>query len=106
MVVTYPFSDLTGVKKRPGVILLDSQQKDVLIARITSRSPKTPFDVEIEKWQQVGLNVPSTILVNKIMTLDRGLIDKRLGNFMESDWKKVIKALKKFWKPTLKPKKP
>jgi len=47
--VEFPFTDMQGRKRRPGVVLaIDSN--DLLLARITTHEPRDPFDVSLEDW--------------------------------------------------------
>ena len=57
--VEFPFTDMQGRKRRPGVVLaIDSN--DLLLARITTHEPRDPFDVPLQEWAEIGLPKPST----------------------------------------------
>ena len=58
--VEFPFTDMQGRKRRPGVVLaIDSN--DLLLARITTHEPRDPFDVSLEDWAAIGLIVCTVI---------------------------------------------
>jgi hypothetical protein len=57
--VEFPFTDMQGRKRRPGVVLA-SDAKDLLLARITTHEPRHPFDVPLQDWAAIGLPKPST----------------------------------------------
>ena len=47
--VEFPYSDLQGRKKRPGLVLA-FDETDVLLARITTRQPRDSGDVLLASW--------------------------------------------------------
>jgi len=47
----------------------DTGDADVLLARVTTQSQNTPFDVTISDWKQAGLLAPSTVRLRKLPTL-------------------------------------
>jgi mRNA interferase MazF len=58
--VEIPFTDGSASKIRPVLILwLDSA--DVVVAAVTSASPRSPTDVILADWQPAGLRVASTV---------------------------------------------
>ncbi|MCC7371893.1 MAG: type II toxin-antitoxin system PemK/MazF family toxin [Chloroflexi bacterium] len=81
----FPFTDLTGAKRRPAVIVGRIESDDLLLAIVTSQAvglispsshPMLPSDPE---FSATGLKVPSRIRLDKLVTLHRGLITRRLG---------------------------
>ncbi|WP_442921954.1 type II toxin-antitoxin system PemK/MazF family toxin [Microcoleus sp. S1D4] len=73
------FAGTTETKRRPGLILLDTGDEDTIVAKITSQIPRTTFDVEIQEWQQAGLKRPSVVRLHKLNTLQKSLVERRLG---------------------------
>jgi len=47
ILLSFPFADATAVKRRPALVLLDTGDEDVVVARITSQAAQTNFDAEI-----------------------------------------------------------
>jgi hypothetical protein len=47
--VEFPFTDMQGRKRRPGVVLA-GDASDLLLARITSHEPRDSFDVQLDDW--------------------------------------------------------
>ena len=45
LLLSFPFSDTTTSKRRPALVLLDTGDEDMVVARITSQIHQTPFDV-------------------------------------------------------------
>ncbi|ACK70901.1 conserved hypothetical protein [Gloeothece citriformis PCC 7424] len=89
VLVNFVFTETTAIKRRPGLVLLDTGDKDLILAKITSQPHYTNFDVEISEWQKAGLLRPSTVRLHKLNTLAKSLIDRRLGQLEKSDWQKI-----------------
>ena len=89
VLVEFLFTGATQSKRRLGLVLLDAGDKDIIVARITSQITRTIFDVEIIEWQQAGLMRPSVVRLHKLNTLEKLLIERRLGILQASDWEQV-----------------
>jgi mRNA interferase MazF len=59
LLVDFPLTTTGTGKPRPALVVLDSGDADVLLARVTTQSHNSPFDVPILAWQQAGLLAPS-----------------------------------------------
>jgi mRNA interferase MazF len=87
VLLSYPFTDLSGDKPRPAVVISDdsfnNSNQDVVFIFITREAYNSPFDIRIEsadsRFPLTGLKSSSTFRTAKIMTLDRNLARKRLG---------------------------
>lgn len=87
VLVPFPFTDLTGHKVRPAVIISpDPQHEDVLVAFISSVVPESlqPTDFVVEErhsdFPATGLKRNSVLKANKLLTLHSSLILRRLGH--------------------------
>ena len=90
----YPFSDLSGVKKRPALVVADIGDEDVLVARITSEEPRDAHDVSLERWKDFGLALPSTARISKIATLSKRLVSRKMGKLGSPERRKIRSALR------------
>ncbi|NDJ23169.1 type II toxin-antitoxin system PemK/MazF family toxin [Nostoc sp. B(2019)] len=97
VLVAFLFSGATEFKRRPGLVLLDTGDEDIIVAKITSRSSQTTFDVEILEWQQAGLRRESVVRLHKVNTLEKRLIEQRLGLLTSNDWLRVCHRLQQIW---------
>jgi len=63
VLVRYPFSDLSGSKIRPAVVVSAPHiSKDIIIVPLTSKtSPLLAGEFVLADWSQVGLNVESAV---------------------------------------------
>ncbi len=78
VLLSFPFTGLQSVKKRPALILFDTGDNDAVVCRITSQIFDSIYDIEINDWQFSGLLSPSCIRLHKIATIEKYLIDRKL----------------------------
>lgn len=101
VLVTFPFTDLSGSKKRPAVVLHTETPRsiDTILAFISSVLPKTPGKNEIvllptqRDFATTGLKVPSVIRLDKLATIDRRLVVRKLGSLTPKLFHQVDGAL-------------
>jgi len=95
--IPFPFTDLTGSKIRPAVVL-SKNMVDVTICFISSELKwKTEYDVFILPSESNGLKVPSLIRTGKIATIDSNLALGELGELSNLEILELDKGLKKLF---------
>ena len=87
VVVEVPFSDLSGTKRRPALVV--SVEKfhralpDVIVCPISSQARfyrrPGPGDWPLSDWRLVGLRHPSTVRISKLLAVDKQIVRKALG---------------------------
>jgi len=88
VLVYFPFTDLTGRKLRPALVLYDSG-KDVVVAFISSRIEKYEPETDIliskshPEFHLTGLKTDSVLKLSKIATLHKRLIAGEIGTIGE-----------------------
>jgi mRNA-degrading endonuclease toxin of MazEF toxin-antitoxin module len=98
VLVPFPFTDQSGAKKRPAVIVsgtvYNRARRDVVIMAVTSQiKPSGTFaEVIIQDWQAAGLLKPSAIRP-VFATIEQTLILKRLGELSTRDQPALRKAI-------------
>lgn len=97
VLIHFPFSDTSETKKRPALIIKDTKDGDVIVNRITSQLKDTAEDIEIVNWKESGLLIQSTIRIHKIATINKKLIERKLGSLSKLDSDSVSGEIKKFW---------
>ncbi len=45
ILIEYPFSEQSTIKKRPALVLLDTGDNDIVVIRITSKLYSTKYDI-------------------------------------------------------------
>ncbi|TEU10717.1 MAG: type II toxin-antitoxin system PemK/MazF family toxin [Anaerolineales bacterium] len=97
VLLSFPFTDATEVKRRPALVLLDTGDEDIVVGRVTSQIAQGPFDVELVEWREAGLLLPSVVRVHKMATLEKHLVERRLGTLTASDWARVQAVTQQLW---------
>ena len=97
--VPFPFSDLSGPKRRKAVVLsgeeFNRRNGNSILMMITSATHSAwHLDVQIERWHESGLRKPC-IAQQKLFTLDNRLIIDRAGSLTAEDASSVRDALRK-----------
>lgn len=95
VLIAFPFTNFAKAKKRPALILFDSEDNDLIICRITSQISNTKYDVPVLQWQDCGLLSPSWIRLHKIATLEKTIINSTLGKLKGKDLKLVQETIRK-----------
>ena len=93
VLVSFVFSDETGEKRRPAVIVSSEayhkSRQEAIIAAITSRIDRTlAGDLLINDWQGAGLLFPS-VVTGIIRTIKQGMIASKLGVMPRADMEAV-----------------
>lgn len=93
VLIPFPFTDLSGNKNRPAVILVENTY-DVTVCFITSQFKwKEKFDIELAPTNKNGLKKASLIRLSKIATIDKELVIGRLGSVSTIELSKLNKNL-------------
>lgn len=92
-VVTVDFPGVTGVKRRPAVVLSSTvyhaNRPDVIIGLITSQTKGLGVtDHVLQDWQTAGLRTAS-VFRSFIVTLPRSANLVAIGQLSEQDWRSV-----------------
>ena len=97
-VANIPFTDGSGSKKRP-VLVLWLDAADVVAAAITSASPRSATDVLLNDWKVSGLRLPSTVRLSRLDCLEQSLLFSRIGKVSSGDGQMV----KQVWASHVRP---
>ena len=96
ILIPFPFTDLSGNKLRPAVVLI-AGQIDLTVCFITTQSKwQEPTDIQIKPSSSTGIKKDSVIRVSKIATIDKTLALGLLGNLdnqLLADINKNLKQL-------------
>jgi mRNA interferase MazF len=85
VLVAFPLSDMSGAVRRPGLVLFDSGDEDVVLARITTQAMRDRTDVRLVDWKAAGLIAASVVRLSKIATIRKSLVDRHLGALSAKD---------------------
>jgi mRNA interferase MazF len=90
ILVPFPFTDQTAVKKRPAVVISSAaynhSRNDLIIMAVASRlhQVNTPGEELVRDWQGAGLLKPS-VFKPILATIENTLVLKRLGGLQSED---------------------
>ncbi|MBN3874540.1 type II toxin-antitoxin system PemK/MazF family toxin [Nostoc sp. JL33] len=87
VLIPFPFDDLSAIKLRPAICLTNpvGSYKHIILALITSKIPSDLMETDIvldtshPDFAANGLNKPSTIRLDHLMTVRKSLIQRELG---------------------------
>jgi mRNA interferase MazF len=99
IIVEVKFSDGSGSKLRPALIISDkpynNSRDEVIISGITSNVERSYIgDTEITNWEKAGLKVPS-LATAVIQTVKKKLIRKQLGAIDKKEFAEIEKNIAK-----------
>jgi mRNA interferase MazF len=98
VLVPFPFTDQSGAKKRPAVIVSSSGynagRRDLIIMAITSqvRTPLGFGEALVADWQAAGLIKPS-VLKPVVTTIEQGLVVRTLGALSAADLRSLRETI-------------
>lgn len=81
VVIPFPYSDLSGSKRRPAFVLVDLPGNDIVLCQITSRANDNSASVLLAASDFVSGSLPvsSYIKPTKVFTADKSIIIRKAG---------------------------
>ena len=99
VLVPFPFTDLSGQKVRPALVLHVSKGEDCIVAFISStRGRKNPLEIPIKATNHNRLKVDSVLKVDKIATLQKKIVLGEIGTAEKHIVTSVDASLRKLFK--------
>ena len=100
VVIPFPFSDLTGAKRRPALLIANLKGKDLILCQITSKNVKDEYAIEItdKDFEEGSLKQVSNVRPNKIFTADESIILYKIGKLKKEKMEEIIIAIIKILK--------
>jgi mRNA interferase MazF len=92
VLISFPTTTMQDSRKRPALVLIDSDD-DLIMARITSQFQNSDYDQRIIEWKAAGLLLPSWVRLHKIATLNKSLVQSKLGSLSQSDFNTIKSKL-------------
>jgi mRNA interferase MazF len=92
VLVPFPFTDQSGTKKRPAVVVsrqgYNTSRRDIVIMAITSqvRTPLGFAEAMVTDWHGAGL-VKASVLKPVFTTIEQGLVLRVMGHLSAADLK-------------------
>jgi mRNA interferase MazF len=81
VVIPFPFSDLSGSKRRPALVLADLPGDDIILCQITSQQNADNFAIPLTSSDFISGNLPVTSYIrpSRIFTADKNIIIRKTG---------------------------
>lgn len=101
VVIPFPFTDLSGQKKRPALVIANLQGDDLWLVQITSKATKDKYAISLNNDDLIEgqFNYDSSIRPNKIFTLSQNIVSYKMGNISADKLSQVRNTLIKILQP-------
>jgi len=95
VVIPFPFSDLSGSKKRPALVIADLGGDDILLCQITSRQSNDPLSLALSSTDFISGSLPINSFIRplRIFTADKSIILGKAGKISPKLMDKVVDAI-------------
>jgi mRNA interferase MazF len=95
VIIPFPFSDLSGNKKRPAFVVADLSGDDIIVCQMTSKLKSDSFALAIGTHDFVSGSLPvdSFIRPNKLFTANKNMILSVAGRLCETKTRDVLNSI-------------
>jgi len=97
IIVPFPFSNLSGVRQRPVLVLSKTDYlkecEDIITCGITSNLKDSRYSLLIDNSNLIEGNIPikSRIKIDKLFTLEQSIVIKKIGRINKETFDRVRK---------------
>jgi len=95
IVMPFPYSDFSGAKKRPAIVIATLKGDDVILSQITTvrRTDENLTNLSKKDFKTGHLNRDSFINMSQIFTADKSRINYKVGKVNNSKIKEIEQKL-------------
>jgi mRNA interferase MazF len=96
VVVPFPFSDLTGNKRRPALVVAELQGDDLILCQITTKTNRDKYAIALERSDFESGSLPEascSIRPNRLFTAEKSLVVRKAGRLKIEKVDEVIAGL-------------
>jgi len=97
LLIRFPFTNQSRMSKRPALVLYDDGDMDLLLCRVTTRPCFSAADFVLAYWKESGLLKKSYIRLGKMATLQKDMVDKKLGQLLSADLMRIKNILRQMF---------
>jgi len=91
VLIPYPFSDLSGVKQRPALILVSIEsQNEAVCLMLTSQRKGGSYEYVVKKWKESGLYSPTVARISRLFTVDHKIIITKIGRLNNEEFLEIL----------------
>lgn len=100
VVLDFPFSDLSAIKRRPSLIIKIPKGEDVIICQITAQSQEKSVEIPIQStdFANKGLRRDSYVRIDKITSIKRTRIKYKVGSLKQGKFEEILNEVCSFLK--------
>lgn len=92
VLISFPQSGTNARKQRPGIVILDIGDLDLVIAPVTSKARSQLGDISLADLKSSGLLRPSWVRLAKTATLLKADIVRTLGRISSSERNQLARS--------------
>jgi mRNA interferase MazF len=95
VVIPFPFTDLSGNKRRPAFVVADLSGDDIIVCQITSKARSDSFALTLDANDFISGSLPvdSFIRPNKIFTASKMMVLSLAGHVSELKTATVLETI-------------
>ena len=99
MLVPFPFSDQSGKKVRPVIVISNNDfniaSEDIIVVGVTSNISKDKYTINLtdKDLDEGKLHTNCCIKIENILKLDKELIVKKIGKINKNTFKEIVSKL-------------
>lgn len=95
VVIDFPFSDLSGTKLRPALVVTRLSGDDIILCMITTQSKSDGYSISLNKadFDNGGLDHSCYIRPNRLFTADSNKVKKSRGNISSKKLNETIEKV-------------
>jgi len=106
VLVPFPFSDLSNVKRRPAVVVspdwFNAASSDIVLVAVTSnpqsrRNRSIDLSLEGPDLQSGSLVGPSVVKVAKLFTCEKTTVERQVARLTDRKTDEILQALRTFF---------
>lgn len=92
LIVNYPFSQYVNYKKRPVLVVKVPKGEDIIVCQITGKPYENSVEIpiKIEDFQQGKLHVESYLRIDKILSIEKSLIEYKIGSLKQEKFDEIL----------------
>jgi len=91
VVIPFPFSDLTGTKKRPALVLANiTSKQEIICMMLTSIQKGSKYEYSISYWKNAGLLKPTSAKLHRIFTISYHMVYKKIGRLNQDEYITIL----------------
>jgi len=100
LIVSYPFSQFVNYKRRPVLVIKVPQGDDIIVCQITGRPYEKSVEIQIKSqdFQEGKLQVDSYLRIDKILTIEKSLIEYKVGSLKQEKFNEIMNRLVNYLK--------